>query len=46
MQGTEWIEETFIADKKFFTLPSSDSYGIQANYSIVETRDGYFEVVF
>ncbi|MDR2600595.1 MAG: hypothetical protein LBC73_10025, partial [Oscillospiraceae bacterium] len=46
MSGTDWVEVSYIADKRFFTLPTADRYGIQANYYVSETRNGYFEVIF
>ncbi|MDR2599379.1 MAG: hypothetical protein LBC73_03790, partial [Oscillospiraceae bacterium] len=46
MWWTDWVEETYIADKRFFTLPVLDSNGIRANYNVAETRDGYFEIIF
>jgi hypothetical protein len=46
-RGTDWVQETYTADKRFYALPT---YGIddaiQANYEIVKTQDGYFEVDF
>jgi hypothetical protein len=44
MSGTNWVERTFTADKRFCLLPVSG--GTRANYEILETRNGYFEVVF
>jgi hypothetical protein len=46
MDGTSWVETTYIADKRFFLLPVDNSIAIQASYEIVETRNGYFEVRF
>ncbi|MCL2628243.1 MAG: hypothetical protein FWD44_06075 [Oscillospiraceae bacterium] len=46
MYGTEWVERTYVADKRFYLLPVSDWVAIQANYEVVETRNGYFEVNF
>jgi len=46
MSGTNWVEKTYVADKRFYLLPICDSVAIQANYEIVETRNGYFEVNF
>jgi hypothetical protein len=46
MAGTNWTEATFIADKRFYLLPLCGYLGIRANYEVVETRAGYFEVVF
>jgi hypothetical protein len=46
MDGTTWVESTYTADKRFFLLPVDDSVATQANYEIVETQNGYFEVRF
>jgi hypothetical protein len=46
MAGTDWTEETYTADKIFYALPVGDRNGVRADYEVVETRDGYFDVVF
>jgi len=46
MEGTNWREATYTADKRFYLLPIDEGVAIRANYEIVETREGYFEVEF
>jgi hypothetical protein len=46
MDGTSWVETTYTADKRFYLLPVSSEFAIRANYEVIETRNGYFEVKF
>jgi len=48
-EGTNFVQRTYVADRRFFTLPSNDMssrQGIRANYSIERTPNGYFEINF
>ena len=48
-EGTNWVETTYSADRRFFTMTSGDTgsdRGIRADYEIVRTMNGYFEVNF
>jgi len=45
--NTDWIEKTYTADKKYYALPTLDTgNAIRADYEIVKTSNGYFEVNF
>jgi|GEM_PF-2104226 len=46
MPRTDWVTASFTADKKFFLLPERNRDNFLADYTIVTTREGYFEVVF
>lgn len=48
-ESTDFVERTYVADRRFFTMTPStlgSDQMIPAFYEIVTTYDGYFEVVF